>query len=112
MDHVSREQHIQATRAKPVEICSGILAGRIHLLEGSHALASLRWDVDVDERDPDFLTFAAISSETDALPIGDVRTHWAPEALARLEPEIESAITWASPQALPACCSVMQRFGA
>ena len=112
MDHMSREQQVLSARAKAVEICSGILAGRIHLLEGCHALASLRWDIDVAERDPDFLTFAVISSEIDALPIGSVRAHWAPAALARLEPEILSAIAWASPQALPACRSVVQRFGA
>jgi len=111
-DLMSHEEYVQTVRQQAADICSGILAGTIPLLEGCHSLASLRWEVEVDERDADFSTFAMISSETDALPIGDVRAHWAPEALAALEPRIQSAIEWATPQALPACRSVVQRFGA
>ena len=89
-----------------------MLAGEVPILEGCHSLAALRWEVEVEERDPDFVTFAMISSETDALPVGSVRAHWASEALVRLEPDIQSATAWATPQALPACHSVVQRFGA
>lgn len=111
-EHMSHEQYVQSARRRAVEICSGILDGAISVLEGCHSLASLRWEVDVDEWDKDFVVFAGISSETDALPVGEVREHWAPDALVKLEPEIESAIKWALPQALQACRSVVQRFGA
>ena len=111
-EHMSHDQYVQSVRRRAADICSGILAGTIPLLEGCHSLAALRWEVEVDERDPDFFTFAMISSEIDALPLGEVRAYWAPEALVALEPEIQSAIEWATPQALPACRSVVQRFGA
>jgi len=112
MLHMSHEEYVQSVRYQAVEICLGILAGSANLLEGYHSLASLRREVEVDERDPDLLTFAAISAEVDALTVGEIRKHWAPEVLARVEPDIRSAIAWASPLALPACRSVVQWFGA
>lgn len=112
IERMTHEEYVLSVRREAVEIAAGILSGEVSVLEGCHSLAALRWEVEVDERDPDFMVFAIISSETDALPIGAVRTHWAPEAMARLEPEIQSAIAWATPQALPACKSLVQRFGA
>jgi hypothetical protein len=108
----THEEYVLSVRREAAKIAAGILSGEVPVLEGCHSLAALRWEIEVDEQDPDFLAFAIISSEIDALPIGAVRIHWAPEALARLEPEIQSAIAWATPQALPACKSVVRRFGA
>ena len=109
---MSHEQYVQSRRRQAVELAKGILAGSTPLLEGCNTLASLEPAVEVEAQDPDFQTFALISSECDALPIGSARQLWAPEALARLQPELESAIAWATPLALPACRSIVQRFGA
>ena len=111
-DRMSHEEYVLSVRREAAEIASGMLSGSVPMLEGCHALAGLRWQVELDDRDSDFFTFAIISSEIDHLPIGSVRQHWAPDALARLEPEIQSAIAWATPQAIPACRSIIQRFGA
>ena len=112
VERMTHEEYVLSVRHEAAKIAAGILSGEVPVLEGCHSLATLRWEIEVDERDPDFLAFATISSEIDALPVGTVRTHWSPEALARLEPEIQSAIAWATRQALPACKSVVQRFGA
>jgi hypothetical protein len=45
------------------------------------------------------------------LPVGEVRKHWATEALQRLEPEIEDATQWAKQFASAACASLLARFG-
>jgi len=109
-ERMSHEEYVLSARARAVDACAAILAGKLDVLEGCHLLASLRWEVEVDERDADFVTFAVISSEVDALPIGEVRQHWAPEALAKFDPDIRSATAWALPQAVVACRSVIQRF--
>ncbi len=108
---IGREDYLLATRRRAVETCKGILAGTVDVLEGCHLLASLRWELGVDAQDQDFVTFTAISSEIDALPVGDVRRHWSPAALAALEPELQAASAWALPLALEACRSVVERFG-
>jgi hypothetical protein len=109
---MTHEEYVLSCRRRAVELAKGILTGHVHVLEGCHELASLRWEVEVDEWDEDFVTFSAISSETDSLPVGQVRAHWSSEALERLEPQMQSAVAWAIVQITPACQSVVQRFGA
>jgi hypothetical protein len=109
---MTHEEYVQSRRQQAAELARGILAGSMPLLEGCHALASLQHAVEAAEQDPDFQTFTLISSECDALPIGSARELWSPEALARVQPELESAIAWATPLAIPACRSIVQRFGA
>lgn len=111
-EHMTHEKYVQSARQEAAKIAAGVISGEIPILEGCHSLAALRCEIEVDESDPDFLAFAMISSKIDALPVGASRKHWAPDALARLEPEIQSAILWATPRALPACKSLVQRFGA
>ena len=111
-ERMSHEQYVQSCRHQAAALAQSILAGSMPLLEGCHALASLQRAVEVTEQDPDFKAFALVSSECDALPVGKAKELWAPGALAKLEPEVQAAITWATPFVLPACRSIVQRFGA
>ncbi|MGO4549555.1 hypothetical protein AB4059_00405 [Lysobacter sp. 2RAF19] len=111
IEQKNHEEYVLAARRRAAEIAAGILSGDVAVLEGSRLLDLIRWELEVDERDPDFDVFTAIASETDALPIGPVRQHWSPEALAKLESEIQSAIAWAAPLAAPACQAIVERFG-
>ncbi|MDH5822080.1 hypothetical protein QFW77_03605, partial [Luteimonas sp. RD2P54] len=104
--------YVASCRARAAEIAAAILAGSMPLLDGCHLLDQLSSAVEVPDNDPDFGAFSLIQSETDALPIGQARGLWTRDALAGLEPEIQSATIWAEPIALPACKSVVARFGA
>jgi len=110
-EHMSHEEYVESVRKQAAEIASGILDGSVNVLEGSYKLFTLQREAEVDPNDKDFTTFLAIVSETDALPVGKVREHWSSEALARLEPEIQSATAWAMRLATPACESIVRRFG-
>ena len=111
-ERMSHDEYVLSSRSQAAEIAAAVLAGTLPLLEGCHLLDALRSGVEVPERDPDFLAFNLVQSETDTLPIGKVRQNWAPEALASAEAELQSAAEWAGPIALPACESVVARFGA
>ena len=111
-DRMSHEEYVASCRARAVQIANGILAGELPLLVGCHLIDELRAAVDVPDDDPDFLAFNVIQSETDALPIGRMREHWAPKAANDLGPELEAATQWASAIAVPACKSLVTRFGA
>jgi hypothetical protein len=63
------------------------------------------------DNDPDLLLFTGIDSETDALPMGADRIHWAHEALEKLKPEIEAAEKWAQELGRPTCQRLIDRFG-
>ena len=111
-DHKSHQAYVSSCRAKAAEIAAAVLDGSIPMLEGCHLLDELVAGVDVPSEDPDFRIFNLIQSETDSLPIGQVRDHWSLDALARIEPDIQTAIAWAKPIAFPALQSVVVRFGA
>ena len=111
-DHMSHQAYVSSCRTKAVEIATAVLEGSMPMLEGCHLLDELVTDVDVPGEDQDFRIFNLIQSETDSLPIGQAREYWAPDALARIEPDIQAATAWAKPIAIPALQSVIVRFGA
>jgi hypothetical protein len=49
------------------------IAGRVGVIEGSLLLLEYRNAVTRDDLDPDFRIFTVVNSETDHLPIGEVR---------------------------------------
>jgi hypothetical protein len=106
---VTREE-VQKARAEAAAIASAILAGRLGAVMGAIYLNRLRSLVDVPDDDPDFETFLVIDSECDALPFGEARNHWAPEALAVKEPEVAEAEQWAIETGIEAFRNVVARF--
>jgi hypothetical protein len=99
-------------RQHAVMLAKGILSGESPILDGCLWLDALRLEIGIEDSDPDFSVFAMISSQIDSLPIGAVRNNWTSEALAEIEPQIQSATAWATPLAIRACQSVVNRFGA
>jgi len=110
IEHMTHEAYVFSCRQRAVDLATGILDGTLNVLEACRDLAALHWEVEVDQWDEDFTRFSGISSETDALPVGRVRDLWSAAALARIEPDIQSAVEWATPLAIPACRSVIARF--
>lgn len=108
--YLSHGEYVQSTRRQVVETAQAMLDGQLDFLAGSRRLAALRHEVDVAGSDADFLVFVGIDSETDALPLGEVRRHWSPEALAKLESEIQNAEEWAARVGRSACQLLIARF--
>jgi hypothetical protein len=85
----------QRTRLKIVETLECMLAGELSFIEGSRALSSLLHFADVDRMSEPFVTFVAIDSETDDMPLGDVKALWSKEALDNHAAEWRQAEDWA-----------------
>ena len=101
-ERTSHQDYAVSCRAKGVAIAAGILDGSIPVMDGCRSLDRLAPEVDIPADDPDFGAFSVIHSETDNLPVGQMREHWAPAALASLETETRAAARWAEPLAIPA----------
>ena len=67
------EDDRHAARAMTLAIARSVIAGEVSILLAARELARLRFSAAEDDSDADFLTFVAIESETDHLPIGDER---------------------------------------
>jgi hypothetical protein len=63
------------------------LAGEIGLIQAARDLSPF-WDIVEPELEPYLRVFVGINSETDALPVGDQRKHWAVEAIERQDEKI------------------------
>ena len=97
-------------RSEIGRVAREILVGAISFIEGAREINSLRFTADL-EWDPDIVPFVAIDSDTDELPLGEVRRLWIPDALARLQPEIDKAEKWARNVGTEPCTNLARRFG-
>jgi len=77
-------------RVHILRVARQLVAGEIGVIAASRELGYLRHKVE-SQLTKVLVTFTAIDSETDALPVGDVRKEWSPEALKRKDKEITEA---------------------
>jgi hypothetical protein len=89
-------------RQRAREIAAAVLDGRTTVLEAVRELCPLaHTDAIADEEDRTLVI--AIESETDALPVGEVRKLWAPYALEAKNGEIARAEELYKAQFLEVC---------
>jgi hypothetical protein len=108
-DHVQNvaqwQNYCRKIRARAIDL----LEGRLGVIEAARELSKLAYWTDL-RSDDDLATFVAIDSETDALPVGDVRQYWSAEALQRKDPEIQHAEELYRQVALEAAERLTKRF--
>lgn len=109
-EHMSHEEYVATVRVRAAETARSMIDGNLSFLEGARVLSSLRHDAEVSDGDDDFMAFVVIDSETDDIPIGEVRQHWSIDALNKLDPEIKEAEEWARGVGFEACQSLVRRF--
>jgi hypothetical protein len=109
-EHITNEEYVASVRRRVVETARDMLSGEISFLEGARTLSALRHEAAVRNDDSDFMTFVGIDSETHDFPIGAVREHWNPEALKKLQPEIDKTEAWAREIGAESCESLIRRF--
>lgn len=96
-------------RGQIVAICEAVLAEEIGVIAGSRRLNRLGLDL-YGARDPDFITFAGVDSETDHLPVDAERANWSAEALERKDAEIAQAQKLYQEDVFLACRKLIERF--
>jgi Protein of unknown function (DUF2489) len=97
------------TRAKTqiLSFAKQLLSGQLGVIAASRELSPLRHEVETEVAEV-LVAFTAIDSETDALPIGEVRQHWSPEALERKDREITQAEEYYRDKAIEAATRLLQ----
>ena len=77
-------------RAHILRVAKQLVIGKIGVIAASRELGHLRHEVEPLLANV-LVTFTAIDSETDALPVGDARKEWSLDALKRMDKEITEA---------------------
>ena len=101
----------RSRRRELLDIAEAILRGDIGVILGSRRMQAFRFDLG-DEFDADFMTFVAVDSETDHLPVDDERRNWSDDALTRKDAEISEAEDFHRQEVFRACRQVIARFSA
>lgn len=109
MAPIYNEEHREWASRKIVAIAKSIISGDLGIVAGARQLAGWRFDVDA-ENDSDFLFFLAVDSETDDLPVGEVRSRWNPEALKAKDAELQKFETSVRNRAIEACHSLIRKY--
>ncbi|HWD92769.1 MAG TPA: DUF2489 domain-containing protein [Verrucomicrobiae bacterium] len=105
----TNETEILRAQSEVVSTARGVLSGAVGIVEGARRLAKLSHDLGVD-RDQDFIFFIGVDSETDHLPVGEVRRHWAAEALRQKDEELRKCEASFRDGAFQGCQSLIQRY--
>lgn len=99
-----------AARARLVEIAQAILDGRVGVIAGARTMMRYRLDVDPEQDDQDLLGMTGIESQTDHLPLGDVRKYWDPEALREKDAELAQCEAFFREHAVACCRAIVDRY--
>jgi hypothetical protein len=104
------EDEILTARRSILKAAQDMLAGTLSYIEGARKIVAARRTARLDEWDVDVLPFVGIDSETDTLPLGEMRKHWQAAALYAVQPEIDKKEAWARGFGEPYCRSLVERF--
>ena len=86
-----------------------MLAGEIDLVLGCREI--VRWATELPRLrslDEPLNVLRAVESETDDLPLGDVRKHWASDALSAKDREAQRYLERCKPELLTACSQLVE----
>jgi hypothetical protein len=106
---IYNEEHRGFLSSKIVATAQAVLAGELGIIAGARRLCGLGHEIGAD-RDSDFTFFVGLDSETDHLPIGEVRQHWNVEALREKDAEIAQAEAFYRERAFEKCRRLIQRY--
>jgi hypothetical protein len=104
------EKIMRSEKAKAIKTAEEMIVGKTGIIAGSRILSGLRFELEVPEEYEEFLTFVAIDSETDDLPVGREREFWSPEALKEKDVEIQRCEVLYRKYAIEACESIIKRW--
>ena len=80
-----------------------MLDGECSYIEGSRRILRKLEGARIDGQLEPFVTFIAIDSETDAIPVGTQLEHWADAAITRFRADWDAAEAWAKDYGEAAC---------
>lgn len=103
-------ESFEQDRLATVSVLVALIDRKIGTVLAARQLAALRRTLIGDKLDDDWRIFIGIDSETDDLPVGEVRRHWAPDALAAKDIEIQGAEATYRDSAMAAARNLLQRY--
>jgi len=112
MNHINAldEKAIAKARAEVVRVAKALVARTVPFVDGVRGLRSLLTAVSKLDHDPDFMLFVAIDSESDHIPVREVRAMSTEEWLAKCDREAQQLEEQYEAEVKIACERLVERF--
>jgi len=95
--------YVAKARKLVLDTARRMLGGECSYIEGSRVICGLLEQARLDSSKKPFVDFIGIDSETDDIPLGQMRERRSEEAKAKFLPKWEAAADWARRYGKPAC---------
>lgn len=99
----------KSRRQEAIDIASAIIKGTLHPLEGCRRLVRLKDDIGLGDEDC-FNQIRATESETDHLPLGDLKLECSASYLERVEREEREYLESALGDIVKACEEIIKKL--
>ena len=106
MDHI---EYISQIKNKLLQTAQSMINGHINLIAGCRILTELRSQLDSAD-DRIFNCFQAVDSETDHIPIGDIREHYNQKFLEKADSELDDYLVKVQPAIIDACENLVKKY--
>ena len=101
---------VEEQRKAMAHMARQILDGKIGIVAGARELTRLRFPSRA-ESDSDILVFVGVDSETDHLPLGNVRQQWNAEVLKVKDEELKRYEVQVRERVFGACRNLITKYG-
>jgi hypothetical protein len=109
MEKSEQINSVEEQRKAMVHVARQILDGKVGIVAGARELTRLRFPSRA-ELDSDILVFVGIDSETDHLPLGNVRRQWNAEVLKVKDEELKCYEDRVKERAFSACKNLIAKY--
>ena len=106
---IFNQEHREFLSRKIVVAARSILSGELGVIAGARQLCGLGHQIGADS-DPDFIFFVGLDSESDHLPVGEVRQRWNPDALREKDAEIAAIELSAREKTFEICRRLIEKY--
>jgi len=91
-----------------VSVASMMLSGKMDIVSGVRQIVVL---LPEEDRELEmFLPLRGVESETEEFPVGSVRAHWNPDALAKLDRELDEYLSRVEGLVLECCRRIVSNY--
>jgi hypothetical protein len=110
MKHKTEEEYVEAKRQEAIILANEIINRRVTVIEGTRRMLELLSTLSIDAMQKDFRIFVAVDSDTDHLPIGELRKECSLDWLEKCDQEIAIVEATNYEPVAPACRQLIMRL--
>ncbi len=92
-----------------IDLCHSVISGQTSIIEGARSILAYREDMGEGDN-KGWNIFVVVESDSDHLPVGEIRQHWAEDALRAKDIEIKNFESFYRKPMIEACYAISTEY--